>query len=312
MCKMRKARIAYAGPALEDGTMDVRELAPALIAFADLVKYASRAINLDKNIKVMLNQDSLKKGSFDITFLLDTSLLEQAKLFMQGAEDTGPKDLMDVLGWGGTAFGLAGGIFGIIKFMKGRSIKAIKHDGNTAAQITLNDGTDLKLTENALKVLMDYECRKSIEKVVEPISKDGIDKFELRNPESDDKEAIESVCKDDAKSFKSPRAENALTNTYSGKMIFDIVSIVFEEEKKWKFSDGETTFGARIDDDDFWSKVEDGTYKFSKGDRLEVLCTVTQSTPLNGRSSVDRIITKVLQKIDRPVQIKLDFDNDDG
>ena len=89
MCKMRKARIAYAGPALEDGTMDVRELAPALIAFADLVKYASRAINLDKNIKVMLNQDSLKKGSFDITFLLDTSLLDQAKLFMQGAADTG-------------------------------------------------------------------------------------------------------------------------------------------------------------------------------------------------------------------------------
>lgn len=37
MCKMRKARIAYAGPALEDGTMDVRELAPALISKEDYV-----------------------------------------------------------------------------------------------------------------------------------------------------------------------------------------------------------------------------------------------------------------------------------
>ena len=82
MCKMRKARIAYAGPALEDGTMDVRGLAPALIAFADLVKYASRAINLDKNIKVMLNQDSLKKGSF--YFLAGYEPLGTSKAFHAG------------------------------------------------------------------------------------------------------------------------------------------------------------------------------------------------------------------------------------
>jgi len=311
MCKMRKARIAYAGPALEDGTMDVRELAPALLAFADLVKHASRAINLNKSVKVMLNQDSLKRGSFDITFLLDTSILEQAKLFMQGAENTGLKDLMDVLGWGGTILGLTGGIFGAIKFMKGRSIKAIRHMDNAEAQITLNDGTDLKLSENALKVLLDYECRKSIEKVVSPIDKPGIDKFEIRNPDTENKKAIETIEKDDAEAFKAPDAENAITNTYSGRMIFDIVSVVFDEDKKWRFSDGETVFWAKIDDADFWAHVEDGTYKFAKGDRLEVLCTVKQSTPMNGRSSVERTITKVQQKIDRPVQIKLDFEHEE-
>ena len=63
MCSIKKARIAYAGPALTDGEMDVRELAPALIAFAEFVSNAGKAIGCEQNIKVMINQDTLNKGS---------------------------------------------------------------------------------------------------------------------------------------------------------------------------------------------------------------------------------------------------------
>ena len=304
---MRKARIAYDGSGITDGSMDVRDLAPALLAFADLVKNASRAIGLNKNVKVMLNQDSLKKGSFDITFLLDINLLEQAKLFVQGAEEIGLRDLMDILGWGTTIGSITGGVFGIIKYIKGRPIKGIKHLTKADAQITLSDGTTMELTENALKVLLDYECRKSIERVIEPVQKPGIDRFEIRDPNVSGKTAIEIIDKESVEAFKTPDAEDAIINTYSAKMIFDIVSVVFAEDKKWRFSDGENTFWAKVDDADFWNNVEDGTYKFAKGDRLEVQCTVTQSTPANGHSTIERTITKVLQKLDRPVQIKLEF-----
>ena len=111
MCNMQKARIAYAGPALTDGEMDVRELAPALIAFAEFVSNAGRAIGCERNIKVMLNQDSLNKGSFDITFILNMSILEQAKLFMEGSKATGLDDLMAVLGYVANA----GGTFAAVK-----------------------------------------------------------------------------------------------------------------------------------------------------------------------------------------------------
>lgn len=53
MCSIKKARIAYAGPALTDGEMDVRELAPALIAFAEFVSNAGKAIGCEQNIKVI-------------------------------------------------------------------------------------------------------------------------------------------------------------------------------------------------------------------------------------------------------------------
>ena len=69
MTQSAKARIAYVGPALDNGEMDVRELAPALLAFAGLVESANAAIGGKQNIRVMLNQDSIRKGSFDITFL---------------------------------------------------------------------------------------------------------------------------------------------------------------------------------------------------------------------------------------------------
>lgn len=70
MAISRKARIAYNGPAIENGEMDVRDLAPALIAFADLVESVNNVLKGEQKIKVMLNQDSLQRGSFDITFIL--------------------------------------------------------------------------------------------------------------------------------------------------------------------------------------------------------------------------------------------------
>lgn len=97
---LKKARIAYAGPALEQGEMSVRELAPALLAFAHLVENSYRAIGGKDSVKVLLNQDSLRKGSFDITFLLNLDLLQQVKLFVASSKDVGLDDLMTVLGWG--------------------------------------------------------------------------------------------------------------------------------------------------------------------------------------------------------------------
>ena len=77
MAISRKARIAYNGTAIENGEMDVRDLAPALIAFADLVESVNNVLDGEQSIKVMLNQDSLQRGSFDITFILNMGILDQ-------------------------------------------------------------------------------------------------------------------------------------------------------------------------------------------------------------------------------------------
>ncbi|MBE6440990.1 MAG: hypothetical protein E7022_01495 [Desulfovibrio desulfuricans] len=55
--------IAYDGPALDTHEMDVRELAPALLAFSDMFEEANAVLNGDR-AKISLNvKGSFKTGS---------------------------------------------------------------------------------------------------------------------------------------------------------------------------------------------------------------------------------------------------------
>ena len=91
------------------------------------------------------------------------------------------------------------------------------------------------------------------------------------------------------------------------EMRLKIVGIVFDEKQKWRFSDGDVTFWAKIEDDDFWQKIESGELAFRKGDRLRVHCRIVQKSDALGNFSAERTITKVIEIIPKPTQIKLDL-----
>lgn len=310
-----KVRIAYAGPALEDGAMDVNDLAPALIAFAGLVNRANKVIGNEQPVKVLLKADDIKKGSFDVNLELVYTTLEQAKLFVGMSDENGLAALMEVLGWGANCVPVAGflggGIFKLIKYMKDKRIAGIDDPGEGIAKITLTDGTTIDVDEKTFKVYLDHESREKIEKVVEPLMQVGIDSFELRNPANyEDKNAVVSVEKDELPYFKTPELSTLDESEIINKQVIyvKIVSIVFDKEQKWRFSDNDITFWAKIDDEDFWRNINNGTYAFRDGDRLKVECEIRQYWE-NNNLVTKRRITKVLEILKRPTQIKLDFGN---
>lgn len=317
MCTVKKARIAYTGPAVEDGTMPVKELAPALLSFAELVENSYHVIGGKQKVQVLLNQDSLNKGSFDITFLLNLDLLEQVKLFVSNARDSGLDDLMTVLGWIDSTAGVttlvAGGVFGLIHKIHGRKIKKIQRHENRTADITLDDNEKLTTDENTLKVFLDVKCRINIEKIIEPLSEDGVDGFQLRNPKDiQDKVPVVNISKAEANLFKAPPAadEDDMENiTAKQNIIARIVSVNFDDGK-WRLSDGTNTFWATIADEEFLKKVDSGEVSFSKGDNLQIEYYMEQKIK-NGKLSTDYIVTKVLQLLKAPRQIKLDFEETD-
>ena len=306
-----KVRIAYDGNALSDGTMDVKDLAPALMAYANFIIRANQVIGNEVPINVKLRADDVQKGSFDLVLEVVQSLLGQAKSLFKVAENTGLKDLSDLIGIGETIGGTMTSIFGFLLLVK-------KHGGilkqkpiEIGVQITFKDCVIQNVTNNVYNVYKDYESRKNLEGVVEPLKRDGISSFQYRDAEKpSSKEALLVINKDDIQAFASPeKAEGEqIVNEISGRMVFHIVGIVFDENQKWRFSDGESTFWAKIADNDFWSYVEDGTYAFAKGDQLEVEYTIRQTVQAGGKSNVERVITKVVRKIPRPTQIKLDFE----
>ena len=48
----------------------LNDLAPALLAFAELVKRANVLVGNTQPVRLMLNADSIKRGSFDVTLEL--------------------------------------------------------------------------------------------------------------------------------------------------------------------------------------------------------------------------------------------------
>lgn len=308
MSNAQKVRIAYVGEALNSGAMDVNDLAPALLAFGNLVKRVNIVIGNEHPVHILLKADDIRKGSFDITLLLDYNILEEAKLFMGFADETGLKALMDVLGMSITA---KESIFWLIKVIGYKRVKqAEKQQDNVT--IVLEDNTEITVNQNVYNVFLDYETRNFIEKVVAPVKKEGIDGFEIRNPGdySDVKPTI-SIDKTIVDCFNTPELETKVEPdiVFEQEMMLKIVSIVFDEKQKWRFSDGEAVFGAKIADDKFWRSIDDGTIAFRKGDRLKVMCKVVQRTGENDSLITERTITKVIKIIPKPTQIKLDFES---
>lgn len=312
MGRTAKARIAYVGDALNNGEMEVRELAPALMAFADLVESAHYALGGTDPIRILLNQDSLRKGSFDVTMILDMGILEQAKLFAGMARDSGLADLMEVLGWGKEAaeIGSVVGIFALVKKVRGRKMSDIQ-EKEEKVEIRLEDGAIVCTNAKTMKIFLDAKCRMSVEKVVQPLKMDGIEQFELRNPDTpDSKFPIEKIEKNDVAFFKAPPAASIqdiqLESPADMELTVEITSVNFKKGHKWLLSDGNSTFWASIQDEDFAKRVEEGQISFACGDMMKIRYHVQQNIK-NGKLSSEYVITEVLDIIRKPTQIQIDF-----
>lgn len=303
-----KVRIAYTGEALDNGAMDVRDLAPALMAFGELVVRANEIVGNTQQIKVMLKADDIKKGSFDINMELVQSGIEQLKLLVGAADASGLGSLLTVLGWADLGKNLVCGVFSLIKKIAGRKIHKVEDNG-TCIKIII--GEEIIFTDyNTFKVYMDSKARENVAKIVAPVVKDGIDRFELRDPFNlDSKEAIESVTKDTLDLYNAPEVEVVEQEQKPQMMILKIANLSFMDENKWRFTDGNGNFyWMKIEDNEFLEDVATRKAQFACGDMLELEYVLKQRIYPNMKISNEYTVTKVIRIIQAPTQIKLDLE----
>lgn len=276
--------IKYDGPALESHQMDVRELAPALIALSNMLEEANRVAFPDSaSVKVNV-QGNFKGGSFGVDLIAIQSITDQIVSMFSGPEASAfsnLKSILEAIGLIVGTGGAGGGLIGIIKWLHGRKPSSIKTSGDRVVfevvEESISETFEVDLV--AGRLYQSRVVRKALANVVKPLERDGIDIF----ASGQDGQTAEVIRKDDAPWFTIADSDaDIVSDTVAEHVLLQIESAVFKDDNKWRFSDGSGSFFAEVADPIFVNKINSGDERFGKGDVLIVDLRRIQTISDNG------------------------------
>ena len=296
---MSNFRITYDGIALQSNEMDVRELAPALLAAGDLLEAATRVLHGDR-VKAQTNvKASFKTGCFGIDFNLATDWALKVRDFFASDGASATANAIEILGtlglltWKGSK-----GLIYVIKWLRGRQITKIETSSESATLFVDDEQLEIELA--VLDLLRDLAVREAVDKLLSPLDHEGIDSFSTGT----DTEIVETVIGDERKWFYTPSVEDDLVLDDTRKMAFSIVSLAFKEDNKWRLYDGAATIHATISDVGFLERVDHNIERFAKGDLLICMVRVQQWQTHSGARTEYEVI-EVLEHRNASRQIPL-------
>lgn len=163
--------VKYDGEAVDSGTIDVRDLAPSLIALSDLFRAASREVYAEHELPG-LRISARRRGSFEVQLLMEAQgLWDHVSNFLSGDDVMALVNLRDlIIGAGGLVF--------LLKQLRGRAIVKRDVDVNVGVRLTLEDGTTLEISPQVLELHDNIAVRVATSKVVTPLRSDGVDRIE--------------------------------------------------------------------------------------------------------------------------------------
>lgn len=255
-------QIIYDGDALSTHEMDVRDLAPALLALSDLLE----EINGD-TVKVTVNvKGSFKTGCFHIDFSVVQNILTQLVGLLNGENIVAVATIMQLTGFSGKDGYI--GLVQFIRWLKGRTIKKIEKIGDNKSKVIV-DNDSIEVEENLITAVTNVKVRQSLEVIItNPLSRSGIDSFKVVS-DNDTSHPLE-INKEEKDLYIAPKAKDEQIDDQVLEKNLQAIGISFVDGNKWRFSDGNSSFFAEVRDNGFIEKIQSNLVTFAKHDILKV------------------------------------------
>lgn len=301
-----KFRIIYDGPALDNHEMEVRDLAPALLALSEVFEEANKTIYGKGTVVSVKVNASFKAGSFGVDLIASSSSIAQNLIGMfSGSTASAACNIISLVGFGFLLGGkVKNGLIQLITWMDGRKLKSIHPlpDGNVKVFI---DDEEQVFEEQVVELYKNYKLRQSLEDLIsKPLEKDGIDSFAVT---IDEGKSFVSINRKQSVLFKVDRPDDKKISESISVKALQLIDISFDEGHKWRFNDGSSTFHATVSDQDFIHAIDAQSVNFAKGDILMVELRITQHLQVGGIKTSYEVI-KVKDIINPSRQIDLPFE----
>lgn len=299
--------IIYEGDAVSSGKMDVRDLAPALLALGNLCSSANNVLN-GKSAEVSVHvRSDFKEGSFEVVLEIGQAIISSIPVVSELFDQDHVKDPYNIL----LSLGLivsnnVPGLIDVLLWLKNRNIqKAIRNEDGSVTLIADNGG-QINITQNVFNLSKDKNVREELENTYKPLETGGIESIKTRKNKQD----MTEIQKGDFEYFKAPENLDEIIQVVESPVIWEIVRPSFSDSLMWTLTDGERNFFVKIEDEKFIEDVEAGKIVFRKGDIIKgIIKIITKST--NNGIRADYVLVKVDSISPNAQQIEFDDPDDE-
>ena len=264
MKEQAKICVAYTGEAVNDGTMDVAELAPALLALSNFIGEANRVLNNDDSTIEVRVSAHFERGSFEMVFNLVRTLSQQIKLLFAGESPYSLEQILNNLGLASTLSGF--NLLEMWRRLKGKQPKKVEKVNENTVRVYFEEESR-EVSIGVWKLFRSEKIKKHVSGVVHPLTKEGVDTVEFRDAEN--KNIAEKITSQEYEYFSAPaQGENLQEFVSEQQLMLKIVNVSFERGLAWRFDDGDTKFYAKVNDENFLDLIESGRISFGSGDGI--------------------------------------------